>query len=235
MEKKQSNCAQCPFEMALRICRNEAGKAPKNCPTIAKPDLIKQTLVEYEKPDRKSFARIASIQEGEGYADRELGYAAVIPIKPRILEIIEFSHKMNYSCLGLAFCAGLVQEAKIVEKLLSHKGFEVVSVICKAGRIPKETIGVQDHEKIAIGKFEPMCNPILQAMVLNDAKTDFNIVLGLCVGHDSLFFKYADAPCTVLAVKDRVLGHNPLAAIYNLDSYYRSLKLPTECEKKKQR
>jgi uncharacterized metal-binding protein len=68
-----------------------------------------------------------------------------------------------------------------------------------------------------------MCNPVLQAMVLNKGKTEFNVLLGLCVGHDSLFFKYAEAPCTVLAVKDRLLGHNPLAAIYNLDHYYRCL------------
>lgn len=220
----QFNCARCPYDMAMRICRNHDGKAPPNCPTLAKPDLIRKTLDEYDQPERREFARIASIQEGEGYADRELGYASVKPIKPRILEIIEFAWKMDYQRLGLAFCAGLAHEAKAVEKLLSHKNFEVVSVICKAGRIPKEKIGVQDHEKIAIGKFEPMCNPILQALLMNDAKTDFNIVLGLCVGHDSLFFKYAEAPCTVLAVKDRVLGHNPLAAIYTIDSYYRSLK-----------
>jgi uncharacterized metal-binding protein len=69
-----------------------------------------------------------------------------------------------------------------------------------------------------------MCNPALQALILNDAETDFNILLGLCVGHDSIFLKEAEAPCTVLAVKDRVLGHNPLAAVYNIDSYYRSLK-----------
>jgi uncharacterized metal-binding protein len=69
-----------------------------------------------------------------------------------------------------------------------------------------------------------MCNPILQASILNREQTDFNILLGLCVGHDALFFKYAKAPCTVLAVKDRVFGHNPLAAIYNIDSYYRYLK-----------
>jgi uncharacterized metal-binding protein len=124
----------------------------------------------------------------------------------------------------LAFCAGLAREAKVVEKILSNKGFEIVSAICKVGRIPKEKIGVQDHEKIAIGKFEPMCNPILQALVLNDERTEFNIMLGLCVGHDSLFFKYSEALCTVLAAKDRVLGHNPLAAIYNIDSYYRALK-----------
>jgi uncharacterized metal-binding protein len=51
-----------------------------------------------------------------------------------------------------------------------------------------------------------------------------NVLLGLCVGHDSLFFKYTEAPGTVLAVKDRLLGHNPLAAVYNVDSYYRCLK-----------
>ena len=32
-----------------------------------------------------------------------------------------------------------------------------------------------------------MCNPILQAKLLNKAKTDLNVVVGLCVGHDSLF------------------------------------------------
>jgi uncharacterized metal-binding protein len=65
-----------------------------------------------------------------------------------------------------------------------------------------------------------MCNPILQAMIANDAGTDFNIVLGLCVGHDSLFFRHAKAPSTVLAVKDRVTGHNPLACIYLSGNYY---------------
>ena len=224
MKNHLSNCAQCPYEMAERICRTEDGKSPKSCPTITKDELIKQMIQEYKKPDLREFARLASIQEGEGYADREVGYAVVKPIKPRIVEIIEFAHKMNYKRLGLAFCAGLIREAKVVGKILSNHGFEIVSVICKAGRIPKEAIGILDHEKIAIGKFEPMCNPILQALVLNDEKTELNIMLGLCVGHDSLFFKYAEAPCTVLAAKDRVLGHNPLAAIYNIDSYYRSLK-----------
>ena len=69
-----------------------------------------------------------------------------------------------------------------------------------------------------------MCNPIFQAKLLNREKTQFNVLLGLCVGHDSLFFKYAEAPTTVLAVKDRVTGHNPLAAIYLSDSYYRKIK-----------
>lgn len=36
----------------------------------------------------------------------------------------------------------------------------------------------------------------------------------------------ATAPTTVLAVKDRVTGHNPLAAVYCSNAYYRRLKRP---------
>lgn len=46
----------------------------------------------------------------------------------------------------------------------------------------------------------------------------------LCVGHDSLFLKYSEAMRTVCAVKDQVTGHNPLAAIYTLDTVYSRLK-----------
>ena len=41
-----------------------------------------------------------------------------------------------------------------------------------------------------------MCNPIAQAELLNRAETQFNICLGLCVGHDSLFYRYSQAPVT---------------------------------------
>ena len=46
------------------------------------------------------------------------------------------------------------------------------------------------------------------------------MVFGFCVGHDSLFIKYSKAPVTIIGVKDRILGHNPLAAIYTANSYY---------------
>ncbi len=49
-------------------------------------------------------------------------------------------------------------------------------------------------------------------------------MLCLCVGHDSLFLRYIDSPTTVLAAKDLVTGHNPLAALYTVHSYYRKLK-----------
>jgi uncharacterized metal-binding protein len=103
---------------------------------------------------------------------------------------------------------------------LEAQGFEVVSVICKVGRTPKENIGIRGEEKVRIGEFESMCSPIAQAMILNEVKTDFNIMVGLCVGHDSLFLKYSEAYCTVLVAKDRVLGHNPCAALYTAGSFY---------------
>lgn len=224
MENEIPTCAQCPFKIPERACRKEEGKAPSFCPTRNKTEVVQKARELLLKPENHEFAKQASIQEGEGYGDKALGYAQVKPIKPRIIEIIEFAGKMKYKRLGFAFCSGLAREAQVVGKLLTSKGFEVVSSICKVGCRPKEELGVRDDQKIQSGRFEPMCNPIAQALILNEAKTEFNIVLGLCVGHDSLFLKYAEAPCTMLAVKDRLLGHNPLAAIYNIESYYRSLK-----------
>ncbi|KYO68592.1 hypothetical protein ATZ99_01010 [Thermovenabulum gondwanense] len=128
--------------------------------------------------------------------------------------------------MGMAFCIGLSQEAKIVAEILTVNGFEVNSVICKNCSIPKEEINIKENEKVHPNTYEPMCNPIGQAFFLNKAKTDLNIILGLCVGHDSLFIKYSEAPVTVLAVKDRVLGHNPLAAIYLSKGYYRNKLFP---------
>ena len=224
MQQPAPNCAKCSFKPDERICRAEGGRAPENCPTLRKAELIETARTEYERTENFEFARQASLQERDGYSNRELGYGRVRPAKPRIEEILDFIAKMGYRKIGLAFCLGLRNEAMIVERFFSNHGLEMASVICKVGRVGKEELGLGDQDKISVCTFETMCNPILQAQVLNSEKTEFNILLGLCVGHDSLFLKYAEAPCTVLAVKDRVTGHNPLAAVYTLDSYYRALK-----------
>ena len=139
----------------------------------------------------------------------------------RIEEIIEFSKRMGYKKLGLAFCKGLRKEARIVADLLRAQGFEVVSVICKTGGISKEEVGIPEEVKIHPGEFEAMCNPIAQAKLLNEQHTDFNIEVGLCVGHDSMFYKYSDAMVTTLVAKDRVLAHNPCGAIYCAEGYFK--------------
>ena len=48
-------------------------------------------------------------------------------------------------------------------------------------------------------------------------------LIGLCVGHDSMFYKYSDALCTTLVTKDRVLAHNPVGALYQAGAYYSKL------------
>lgn len=222
--EQQPKCARCKVKPDKRACRIKDGLGPVECPTKTKTELIKSATDKYTNPEVIEFARMASIQEAEGYINRDRDPFLRQPVKTRMEEIAEFAQKMKYRRLGLAFCSGLSAEAAIFQEYLEKNGFDVVSVICKVGCTPKERIGIKDHEKVQVNKFETMCSPIAQAELLNNANTDFNIVLGLCVGHDSLFFKYSNAYTTVFAVKDRVLGHNPLSAVYTYDSYYERLK-----------
>jgi uncharacterized metal-binding protein len=173
--------------------------------------IIEDCFSEYEKDENKNFYIKSSEIEAAGYCEW-----------PRIREIIEFSKSMNYKKIGIAFCLGLLKEAKIVDRLLSEAGFEAVSVICKTGAIPKERIGITDECKVRPGTFESMCNPIAQAKLLNEQGTDFNVVVGLCVGHDSMFYKYSEAMVTTLLAKDRVLAHNPAGALYCSEGYFKN-------------
>jgi len=128
----------------------------------------------------------------------------------RLGEIILFAKELGYKKIGLAFCIGLSEEAKIIDKILS-KHFEVVSVCCKLCGIDKKDF---DLLQISSENDEVMCNPAGQAQLLNEEKTQLNVLCGLCVGHDAIFAKVSDAPVTTLIAKDRVLAHNPAAAIY---------------------
>jgi uncharacterized metal-binding protein len=218
MESVKPECSKCGIKD--KICRFPEGRGPTFCPTLHRNESIAQANEEYTKPHILKFAHEASVQEGECYANRDLKPYVLHPTKPRVQETCEFANKMGYKRLGIAFCSGLPGEALSLTQILEAQGFEVVSVACKAGGTPKEHIGIKDEEKVFTGGFESMCSPIAQAMILNEENTDFNILVGLCVGHDSLFLKYSRAFCTVLVAKDRVLSHNPVAALYTTGSYY---------------
>jgi uncharacterized metal-binding protein len=217
--EERTECAKCPRV----VCTSQAFlKGPPNCPTKTKKETIQKALTKYDDPATREFAQQASIQEFECYLRLPEGRT---PRYPRVEEVVQFAKKMGYKKLGVAFCVGLMDETKTLVKILENRGFEVVSVCCKAGAIPKEKIGITEEQKIAgPGSFEAMCNPISQAEILNKEGAEFNIVVGLCVGHDSLFFKHAKAPTTVLVAKDRVFGHNPVMGLYLAHSpYYRWL------------
>ena len=200
-------CAQC----AIEACRSgQLDKMPKNCP-MHDPDFFEQVLTEYFKPENHDFFVASAATEAIGYGRW-----------PRLREVMEFSRRMGYTKLGLAFCAGLHREAAIVDRIFRKNGFEVVSVICKTGSISKDRAEVPQEFRVRPGTYEVMCNPIAQAELLNRAGTDFNVCLGLCVGHDSLFYKYSKALVTTLVAKDRVTGNNPAAAIYCADGYLKN-------------
>lgn len=147
-----------------------------------------------------SLHRAATAIEGRHYCE-----------EPRLAEIILFAREMGYQKLGLAFCIGTIEEAGVVEEILSQH-FEVVSVCCKVSGIEKETLGL---ERIGRGReTESICNPAGQADIMNRAGTGLNIICGLCVGHDSVFTECSEAPVTTFITKDRVLAHNPAGAVY---------------------
>ncbi len=113
----------------------------------------------------------------------------------RIQEVLGYIKHMGFKKIGLAYCAGFKGEADALSQIFEGNGVALSRIACQVG-----------------GKG---CNPVGQAMTLKEAGTDFNIVMGLCMGHDILFQQISDAPSTVLAIKDRVAFHNPISPLYN--------------------
>jgi len=138
---------------------------------------------------------------------------------PRVREAVEFAKELKLKKVGLASCLGLVDELQTVSRLFTSAGFEVVSSACQIGRVKPEDRGVKLEHNDYNGL---MCNPITQAEICNAAGTELNYIIGLCLGHDILFQRYSKAPSSVLIVKDRVTGHNPVVVLY-ADGLKRSL------------
>jgi uncharacterized metal-binding protein len=208
-------CARCkPMYCQKGITEEE--KLPSFCPMKNFQSLIQETKQKYRGKEIKDFFQNSALIEKEAYqgkAARELG--KIIPVRPRIKEIAEFAKKIEANKLGMAFCSGLSDEASRAQSILETHDLEIVSVICSCGAVDKEDLGIPAEYKIRDPKkFEAACNPLLQAALLNKAGTSFNILVGLCVGHDMLFTKHSHAPVTTLIVKDRFTGHNPLISLY---------------------
>jgi len=183
--------------MKCALCDNQDCRQGKNCTDIA-------TEIDYEP----------ALEIMRTAAEVESRYMELT----RLEELILFCKMMKFKKIGIAFCIGLSEEAKIVHRILAREdGFEVHSVCCKVGGTDKGDLGLVKIR--GVGVHETMCNPLGQTWVLNAVGTELNIILGLCIGHDILFTEHSDAPVTTLAVKDRVLAHNPLAAVYS--RYYR--------------
>ena len=207
MEEILRSCIDCGAES----CEKLDGKNPPFCLTTHMDgDLLRETMALYTEDEEN-----AAVTRGSAEVETEYYCKAT-----RIEEIVHFAGRMGYKKIGIATCIGLLNEARIAARVFRKAGFEVYGAACKVGSQMKTSVGLPETCE-AVGAV--MCNPILQAKLLNQAGTDLNVVIGLCVGHDSLFYKYSDALVTTLVTKDRVLGHNPAAALYQAHSYYSRL------------
>lgn len=199
-------CAHC----TQHGCANGDMQHTMSCCPSKNDEIQAKAKALYAEEENRRIAATAAAIEAEGYGKL-----------CRMEEIMLFCKRNGYEKVGLVFCIGLKNEAKTVCKILEHNGFEVVSAACKNGGIPKAEIGIKPEQTLSGCDMEIMCNPIGQALLMNEQNTQLNILMGLCVGHDTLALKYSKAPVTILAAKDRVTGHSPLAPIYMAEGYYK--------------
>lgn len=204
MDRIKRSCIDC----GVKNCDKMEKFYPEFCLTTHMDSAILEEAMNcYHEKENRQVAIVSAEVEAEHY----LQYT-------RVQEIMEFANKMQVKKIGIATCVGLLRESRTLAGIFRKHGFDVYGIACKAGTRRKTEIGIPEEcSRIGVN----MCNPILQAKILNEEKTDLNVVMGLCVGHDSLFYKYSDALVTTCVTKDRVLGHNPVAALYTADSYYK--------------
>jgi uncharacterized metal-binding protein len=210
----------------VRACRQgeSESRGPGFCPSKTDADSIERARELYRDPEVRRIAQASALVESEGYCKWT-----------RVEEICAFAKKLGFSKIGIATCISFVDLARTLSGVLESHGFEVASAACKNGGVAKEEIGLRDSEKIRPGTYESMCNPISQAELLDSAGCELNIVLGLCVGHDSLFFRHSRGLATTLVAKDRVLAHNPVGALQFADTYFQRVwgpYRPAEAPKK---
>ena len=197
-------CAACGVKNCIKKM-GEEGEYPRSCPSTA-PEMAEYRAM-YDSPEDYHLARFSTLCSPDHS-------------ECRVLKTIRFAKECGFHRLGLAFCTTLREDAREVDRLLREAGFQVESLICKVGHLDRSFLDVAPSSKC-------MCNPIAQAEMLNRAGTELNILLGLCVGHDTLFIKHSAAPVTVLAAKDHVYNNAPM-------EYLRELREAREKEKEAQ-
>jgi len=204
-ERMNPKCHECE---CLKTCVvGRPNKKKEDCPMKVFSEIEKEALDLYQTDDFvKESTKVASMVEAQGYIEW-----------PRLKDTIEYARGMEYHKLGLAFCVGLHSEAERVAEILNDYGFEVASVCCKTGSVPKIKVGVPEEftkfSKTGYPIGMVTCNPAAQALLFNKVDTDLNIIIGLCVGHDVTFTQLSKAPVTTLIAKDRSSPHNPTTCL----------------------
>ena len=125
--------------------------------------------------------------------------------RSRLLELIEFLKASGYKKIGIANCLSMQKYAEKLVEILKNEGFDVFSINCKQSGL--------EASEISPDMKGPSCDPLFQAEYLNEMGTEFNINVGLCLGHGLLFDKYSKAPVTTFIVKDFAHNHNVIESL----------------------
>lgn len=164
--------------MQCALCRIKECTRGKNCSVI-------KSGLEYTGDNLKSIQTSAWLESDNVK-------------RTKLEEIAIYAKRLGYTKIGVAFCIEYEREARLVYDILSRY-FEVFSVCCKVCSFEKASLGIKKSENL---EFEAVCNPIGQALLLNDDLTNLNIILGLKTGYDILFAKYSEAPSIALPVEE---------------------------------
>lgn len=194
-----TTCASCKKECCVKGITS-GSELPKNCPM--RNQTYMDTLFEpYTDPEIHRFYVSTKVCSGTEDQHR---------YTPRLRSVINLCKHAGFKRIGLAFCRDFMKEAQLYASIIRKHGIEVVAVCCANGGYQIEAGGSLRKTN---SSESPMCNPVGQAMVMNFMDTEFNLVMGLCIGSEALFIQQARAMSSVVLVKDPVTCHRPLAAL----------------------
>ena len=144
------NCAFCPHHKCYT--------SGQNCTR-----LTHEEISEYYTDEDKKMMRASSATESRNYLKMT-----------RLEESVFFAKEMGVKKVGIAFCIGLANEAHFCAQYFKNEGLDVQSVCCKVCSVDKDLL---ELEKIKPGQREAMCNPKVQARLLNEGGTELNFIL----------------------------------------------------------
>ena len=203
MAVDERSCLNCTGEP----CEHATGDNPDYCPGgSVTPKIHEEVRRRYLDPEIHAIYE-ASVRS-----------SALCPNLTRVQEIIEFARGLGVRKIGLASCTIMLNEARTFARILRDAGFETYGVACKIESNHRSDLAVHVSEG---SQDTILCNPIMQARLLEEAGTELNVVVGLCVGHDALFYRHSAAVTTTLAGKDHITMNNPCAALYGCNSIYK--------------
>ena len=113
MEEKKP-CLAC-VDCHQYHCFYEEGRYPDFClTTTMNSETYKRAMDALKSPEDNRIAVAAAQVEYEGYGKRT-----------RVEEVIQFARKIGAKKLGIATCLGLIEESRMLTKILRNNGFEV--------------------------------------------------------------------------------------------------------------